>query len=80
MLRAARWAGTLVRWRFHLMLPGLTGAALVSLGAGMVVGHVFGHGLAVWTVLALSGGFLLWIGAAMNQAPRAPRGSQQPGE
>jgi hypothetical protein len=62
------------------MLPGLAGAALVSLGAGMVAGHVFGHGLALWVALALSGGFLLWIGAAMNQAPRPPRGQQQPGE
>jgi hypothetical protein len=80
MLRTARWAGTLVRWRVHLMLPGLAGAALVSLGGGMVVGHVFGHALALWAILALSGGFLLWIGASVNQAPRPPRRSQQPGE
>lgn len=72
-VRFAIVAGTLVRWRVHLMLPGLAGAALVSLGAGMVVGHVFGHGLALWAVLALSGGFILVFSAEMNRTPRRPR-------
>lgn len=79
-VRFAIVAGTLIRWRVHRMLPGLAGAALVSLGAGTLLGRLLGPGLALWAILALSGGFLLWIGAAMNQAPRPPRGSQQPGE
>jgi len=80
MIHAAHWAGILVRWRVHLMLPGLAGAALVSVGVGELAGHVFGHGLAPWTSLALAGGFLLWIGAALNQSPHPPRRPPVPGE
>lgn len=72
MVVAARWAGTLVRWRVHRMLPGLLGAAAVSAGLGELAGHIFGRGLAPWVSLAVAGGFVMWIAAAINHVPRPP--------
>lgn len=74
-LRAARLAGTLIRWRVHLMLPGLAGAALVSLGGGELAGQAFGRGVALWASLALAGVFVLVFAAEVNRAPRTPRQS-----
>lgn len=42
-------------------VPGVAGAALVSLGAGEVTGHVFGHGLAPWVAAVAGGVFLLLL-------------------
>jgi hypothetical protein len=41
-------------------VPGLTGAAMASVCAGEVTGHVFGHGLAPW-VAGLAGSVFLLI-------------------
>lgn len=38
-------------------VPGLAGAGAVSLGTGMICGHVFGHGLAPWVTILAAGGF-----------------------
>jgi hypothetical protein len=72
LVTVARWAGTLVRWRVHRALPGLAGAAAVSVGAGELAGHIFGRGLAPWVTLGVGGMFALWIGAAINQVPHPP--------
>jgi hypothetical protein len=74
MVTAARWAGTAVRLTRPLFrsVPGILGAAAVSLGAGELAGHIFGRGLAPWAALTVAGGFALWIGAAINAPPPAP--------
>lgn len=56
---AGRATGGLLSVR-HLV-PGVAGGALVSLGSGEVVGHVFGHGLAPWVALTVAGAFALAI-------------------
>ena len=70
-LRVARWAGTLVRVLrpFGRVVPGLAGAAALSVGLGQVAGHVFGHGLTWWVALAAGGVFVLWFGAELNRVP-----------
>jgi hypothetical protein len=40
-------------------VPGVAGAAMVSLGAGEFAGHVFGHGLAPWVGIVVGGVFAL---------------------
>lgn len=50
-------AGTAVRW--SMSLPGLLGAAGMSVAAGEIIGHVFGHGLTPWVALAVGAGFAL---------------------
>lgn len=74
-LRAAHWAGTLVRVLRPLgrVVPGVAGAAAVAVGLGQVAGHVFGHRLAWWVALTLAGLFALWFGAEVNAAPRVHR-------
>lgn len=63
LVRVAGIAATAAGWltgRTILALPsvpGLAGAALVSLGAGEVASHVFGHGLAPWVTVLVAGGF-----------------------
>ena len=66
-IRALRRSRPLVR-----MAPGVSGAALASVGIGEVVSHVFGHGLAPWVACCVAAGFLLRIGAEINQVPRQP--------
>jgi hypothetical protein len=57
---AAGWvAGRVLR--VAPTVPGVAGAGLVSLGAGEVTGHVFGHGLAPWVAAAVGGVFLLLL-------------------
>jgi hypothetical protein len=41
------------------LVPGIAGAAAVSLGLGEVAGHVFGHGLTPWVAVTLAGLFAL---------------------
>jgi hypothetical protein len=41
------------------LLPGIGGAAMVSVGSGEFAGHVFGHGLAPWVAVAVGGVFAL---------------------
>src|SRR5262249_61388126 len=65
-------AGTLVRWRVHRMLPGLAAAAAVSVAAGELASHLFGHGLAPWVGLLAAGAFGLWFAADLNRVPVAP--------
>jgi hypothetical protein len=43
------------------LLPGIGGAAMVSVGAGELAGHVFGHGLAPWVAVAVGGVFALLL-------------------
>jgi hypothetical protein len=43
------------------LLPGLGGAAMISLGAGEFAGHVFGHGLVPWVALLAAGVFALLL-------------------
>lgn len=43
------------------LVPGVGGAAMVSVGAGEFAGHVFGHGLAPWVALAVGGMFALLL-------------------
>lgn len=40
-------------------LPGIAGAAAVSVGTGELASHVFGHGLAPWVALLAAGVFAL---------------------
>lgn len=73
-LRAARWAGTAVRWTTmaaHVLFAPAAAAA-VSVGLGQLAGHVFGRGLAPWVALAVGGGFGLWMATELNTPP-APR-------
>jgi len=42
-------------------VPGVAGAAAVSLSAGEFAGHVFGHGLTPWVGLAVGGVFALLL-------------------
>ncbi len=69
-VRAAMIAGTAVR--VLRVLFGPAAAAAVSIGAGEVVSHVAGHGLAPWIALAVGGVFALWISAELNAVPPAP--------
>lgn len=71
-IRAAFWAGTLIRV-LRQVLPGLAGAAALSVGAGELAGHVFGRGLSPWVALVIAGLFALWFGAEINASPPAPR-------
>lgn len=57
---AAGWLSGRVLSVRHLA-PGVGGGALVSVGSGEVVGHVFGHGLALWVALTVAGVFALAI-------------------
>lgn len=41
------------------LVPGVGGAAMVSVAAGELAGHVFGHGLTPWAGLAVGGVFAL---------------------
>lgn len=41
------------------LVPGVAGAALLSVAAGEIAGHVFGHGLTPWVASALGAVFLL---------------------
>lgn len=41
------------------LLPGIAGGMAVSLGAGEVCGHVFGHGLVPWVTVLTAGVFAL---------------------
>jgi hypothetical protein len=43
------------------LLPGIGGAAMVSVGSGELAGHVFGHGLAPWVALGVGGVFALLL-------------------
>jgi hypothetical protein len=43
------------------LVPGIGGAAMISLGTGEFAGHVFGHGLAPWVALAVGGVFALFL-------------------
>jgi hypothetical protein len=70
LVAAARWTGTAVRWGVHRSLPGMTGAACVSVAAGAIAGHIWHRGLWPWVSLAVAGAFALWIGREMNQPPR----------
>jgi hypothetical protein len=42
-------------------LPGLAGAAVFSVAAGEIAGHVFGHGLTPWVALGVGGVFALLL-------------------
>ena len=79
LTRAAHLAGTAVRVLRGLMrvLPGVAGAALVSVGLGQLAGHVFHRGLSAWVTCAVAGAFLLKIGAEVNAAP--PPRREDPG-
>lgn len=75
---AATAAGTLVRMArgrrgrlFARMFPGLAGAALAAVGAGQLVGHVFGHGVAPWVACCVAAVFLLRMGSELNYVPPA---------
>jgi hypothetical protein len=79
-IRAAKWAGTALRVggrpavTLGRMVPGVAGAAAISVGAGVIVGHVFGHGLALWVGLVVGGVFAVRIGAEINApVPVPPR-------
>jgi hypothetical protein len=75
-IRAAKVAGTVVRIVRGpgRALPGIAGAAAVSVGLGEVAGHVFGHHLAPWVALLTAGVLLMWVGYEINRAPKsAPR-------
>jgi hypothetical protein len=41
------------------LVPGVAGAAAVSLGLGEIAGHVFGHGLTPWVAGVAGGLFAL---------------------
>ena len=43
------------------VVPGLAGAAMVSVGAGELTGHIFGRGLAPWAAIAVGGVFALLL-------------------
>lgn len=70
-IRAAIWAGTAVRVG-RQVLPGVAGAAAVSVGLGELAGHLWGHGIAPWVALPLGGMFALWFGAEVNRVPPPP--------
>lgn len=53
-------------------VPGVAGAAMVSLGLGELAGHVFGHGLAPWVAITAGGAFALWLGSEVNRVPAVP--------
>jgi hypothetical protein len=74
-VRAAVIAGTVVRIMRPLgrILPGLVGAAAVSVGLGQVAGSVFRHGLALWVGLVVGGCFALWFGAEINAGTAPPQ-------
>lgn len=40
-------------------VPGVGGAAAVSVGLGELAGHVFGHGLTPWVAITVGGVFAL---------------------
>lgn len=42
-------------------VPGVGGAAAVSLGLGELAGHVFGHGLTPWVAITAGGLFALLL-------------------
>ena len=42
-------------------VPGLAGAAMVSVGLGELAGHVFGHGLTPWVAVITGGVFALLL-------------------
>jgi hypothetical protein len=42
-------------------VPGVAGAAMVSLAAGEFAGHVFGHGLTPWVAVGVGGVFALLL-------------------
>lgn len=56
---AGKLAGHALRVR--RTVPGVAGAAAVSVCAGGLAGHVFGHGLAPWTGGLVGGVFLLLL-------------------
>jgi hypothetical protein len=70
---AAVIAGTLVRILRPAarILPGVAGAAAVSIGLGQAAGSVFRHGLALWVSLVAGGLFALWFGAEINAGAAA---------
>jgi hypothetical protein len=43
------------------LLPGIAGAAMISVGSGEFAGHVFGRGLAPWVALGVGGVFALLL-------------------
>jgi hypothetical protein len=47
--------------RVRRMFPGVAGAAAVSVCAGGLAGHVFGHGLSPWVGGLVGGVFLLLV-------------------
>jgi hypothetical protein len=55
---AAGWASGRVLAVRH-MVPGVAGAAALSVAAGEVAGHVFGHGLTPWVGLGVGALFAL---------------------
>lgn len=56
-------AGHVVGFALALLplLPGVGGAAMISVGSGEFAGHVFGHGLAPWVAVAVGGVFALLL-------------------
>lgn len=43
------------------LVPGIAGAAMISLGAGELAGHLFGRGLTPWVALMVGGVFALLL-------------------
>ena len=73
---AAAAAGTALRgWR---IVPGVAGAAAVSVAIGELTGHLFGHGLTPWVALLAGGAFALLFGTEVNRRPPAPRSEETP--
>jgi hypothetical protein len=78
-IRAARWAGTVVRvtrrpFRSVLLAaPGLAGAYWIAVGVGQIAGHIFARGLAWWVTAVVGGVFLVRVGSEINATPTAPR-------
>ena len=61
--RAAEVAGKLTgrALRLRRTVPGVAGAAAVSVCTGGLAGHVFGHGLTPWAGGVVGGVFLLLL-------------------
>jgi hypothetical protein len=52
-------------WRLHAAAPGFAGAALLSVGAGGLAGHIW-PGTGVWVTLAAAGMFCLRFDSRMG--------------
>jgi len=63
MVRLVTAAGTVTGRVLRVVpsVPGVAGAVGVSAGAGEVIGHTAGHGLAPWVAIMVGGVFALML-------------------